>query len=175
MYLCYFNTFIPVIGLIINMGVQIVLFRSISRVRLLQSIILGFVIGLLTTYIFSVYAGLGLNLSLIAIIWSLVLNGITYSSLGYCYFVFINLGETARRIRILRELKDSPRGLTMDEILARYNAQQIVEQRLSRLINSGQTIYKDGKYYIGQPIMLLAARFILALKCILLGRRCENN
>ena len=36
--------------------------------------------------------------------------------LGYCYFHFVNLGETARRVRIVRELwqsEDNRVGLTV--------------------------------------------------------------
>ena len=94
-------------------------------------------------------------------------------SLEYCYFNFINLGETARRIRILRELYDSKKGLSMAEILERYNAKNIVEKRLSRLINHGQIIDKNDKYYIGNPIMLLIARIIVTMKLILLGKKSE--
>lgn len=93
--------------------------------------------------------------------------------MGYCYFHFINLGETARRIRILRELYDRKEGLSMEEIFKRYNAKEIFERRIARLINNGQIIYKDGKYYIGKPIMLLMAKMIVTMKLILLREKSE--
>ena len=100
-------------------------------------------------------------------------NFIIYASLGYCYFHFINLGETARRIRILREIYDSKDGLTMEEILQKYNSKEIVDKRIGRLINNGQVLYKNGRYYIGNPTMLIITKIIVAMKLLLLGRRSE--
>jgi hypothetical protein len=106
-------------------------------------------------------------------IFSAFANAFTYSALGYCYFHFINLGETARRIRILRELYDSKNGLSKDEILSKYNAHQIISKRIERLVNNGQIIFKDGRYYIGHPMMLLIAKIIVMMKCMVLGKKSE--
>jgi len=100
-------------------------------------------------------------------------NIIIYSSLGYCYFHFINLGETARRIRILRELYESNGGLTLDKILKRYNAEAMVELRLQRLISSGQIILKDGRLHVGKPVLSFISKIIILMKLILLGRKSE--
>jgi hypothetical protein len=56
-------------------------------------------------------------------------------ALGYCFFHFINLGETACRIRILIELSESDYGLSRNEILERYDASYVVNVRLQRMIN----------------------------------------
>ena len=89
------------------------------------------------------------------------------------YFHFINLGETARRIRILRELHEPPDGLTLDGLLARYNAQEIIERRISRLIETHQIVLRDGRYFIGKPFVLWMARSLVVLKFILLGKHSE--
>lgn len=94
-------------------------------------------------------------------------------ALSYCYFVFINLGETARRIRILKEVLDAPEGLSLEEILRRYNANEIIERRLQRLLVNGQIIIRDDKYYIGKPLMLWMAKIVVAFKFILLGKKSE--
>ena len=44
----------------------------------------------------------------------------TYGVLSFGYFHFINLGETARRIRIIREIDAAGRPLTREVILDRY-------------------------------------------------------
>ncbi|GAG94934.1 unnamed protein product [marine sediment metagenome] len=67
-------------------------------------------------------------------------------------------------------MKDSPEGLSLEEILRRYNAKEIVERRLLRLARNGQIRLKSNKYYIARPTMLWAARFLAALKYILLKR-----
>jgi hypothetical protein len=68
---------------------------------------------------------------------------------------------------------ESNNGLSGKEILERYNAKEIIEKRLSRLLKSRQIIHKNRKYYIGNPIMLFAASIIIFLKLFILGRRSE--
>jgi predicted transcriptional regulator len=102
-----------------------------------------------------------------------IINIASYSALGYCYFHFVNLGETARRIRLLSELNESKNGLSVDEILQRYNAKEIIENRLSRLLKSGQVIHKDNRYYIGKPVMLFMSKMIVLAKLFILGKSSE--
>lgn len=163
----------PIIGLFINVSFQVVSFRYISNLALLKSVFLGFTVGLLCIFMLEFYALFTLSISSKDFLYILIVNFITYSSLGYCYFHFINLGETARRIRILRELYDSKDGLSTKEILERYNAKDIVEIRIKRLVNNGQIIYKKDRYYVGMPIMLLMAKIIVTMKQIVLGKRSE--
>lgn len=173
MFFDYLQVFIPVICLLINLSMQVSIFRYIPKLGLLKSEYIGFVIGLMTFFLFERYllfSQLGFTKDFFAIFAT---NFVTYFSLGYCYFHFITLGETARRIRILRELYDSPKGLSVDEILERYNAKEIVEKRIKRLLDNGQIIYKNGKYYIGNPTMVLMAKIIITMKLILLGKRSE--
>ena len=100
-------------------------------------------------------------------------NLLIYAALGYCDVHFINLGETARRIRILRELYETPEGLSQEEILKHYNAKHVVDMRLRRLLGNGQIIERQGRYYIGSPVMLFIAKSITALKFVILGKRSE--
>lgn len=161
-------TFLPVISFILNVICQIFCARYIKSLGLLKSIFFGCIFGLIIIFaIVFIYLSDRVNLS--QIIYSIV----NYGALSYCYFHFINLGETARRIRLLRELIDSKDGLSVQEILERYNAKEIIEKRLGRLIKSGQIIFRDGRYYIGKPIMLLIANIIISLKLIILGRKSE--
>lgn len=173
MFYSYLQVLNPVLGLVINVLVQVFCFRFISKSGLLKTIFLGFFIGFSSVLIIEFYIFLLMPVSFKDFLLILLANSITYASLGYCYFHFINLGETARRIRILREIYDSKDGLTMEEILQRYNSKEIVDKRLSRLINNGQVIYKNGRYYIGSPIMLMITKIIVAMKLLLLGRRSE--
>lgn len=136
---------------------------------LLKSLFSGFAVGLFAL-LFVQLLTVFLN---IAFLPNLIVNIIIYSSLGYCYFHFINLGETARRIRILRELYDSNGGLSLEEILKRYNAKKMVELRLQRLLSNGQVILKDGMLYNGKPIMLFISKTIILMKLIILGRKRE--
>lgn len=100
---------------------------------------------------------------------------LAYLALAYAYvFGFYNIGESARRIRLLIELAAAgPRGLTRAEILATYNARTIVEARLRRLVTGGQVAERDGRYYLRRSLALLAAKVLVALKVVLLGAPTE--
>ena len=160
--------FLPVVSFILNVICQIFAVRYIKSLGLLKSIFFGCAFGLVVLLV-AVFIYLNGKANLSQSIYSLV----TYGALSYCYFHFINLGETARRIRLLRELIDSKDGLSVQEILERYNAKEIIEKRLSRLIKSGQIVFRDGRYYIGKPIMFLIANIITSLKLIILGKKSE--
>lgn len=168
----YLGLLSPVIGLALNALIQVSCFRLIPSLGLLRSVYLGFASGLLSVAFFGLYIFLA-SIELSAASGSLVTNLIIYSSLGYCYFHFINLGETARRIRILRELYDLKEGLSLEEILIRYNAKEIIERRLARLINNGQILFKEGRLYINKPTMLFIAKIMSAAKVILLGKKAN--
>ena len=164
----YINAINPVVAFSINVATQILCIRFVMK-GLLKSLFSGFAIGLLSllfVQLISVFLGK-------TFLPNLTVNIIIYSSLWYCYFHFINLGETARRIRILRELYDSDGGLTLDVILKRYNAKKMVELRLQRLLSNGQVILKDGRLYNGKPVLLLMSKTILLMKLIILGKKSE--
>lgn len=163
----------PVIGLVINASVQMLSFRFVAKLGLLKSEYIGFVAGLFSIFLIEFYILSTVLIPVIEITALLITNLITYTALGFCYFSFVNLGETARRIRILRELYDSKAGLSMEELLQRYNAKEIIERRINRLVNNGQIIYKDGRYYIGSPVMLSMAKIIVMMKMLLLNKRSE--
>jgi hypothetical protein len=106
----------------------------------------------------------------LAIAWSLAYLALTY----WYIFGFYNLGESARRIRLLIELEAvGERGLSRTELLSLYNARMIVEARLGRMLASGQVIERNGRFVIGRPLMLYGARALVVLKLALLGARSE--
>ena len=152
---------IIIIALFVNVITQILSARL--GVNLLKSVLLGFTSGF-----FIIFPITGPSAPILAE------HLITYAAFGYCYFHFVNLGETARRIRILSELKDSAAGLSQNEILIRYNSKEIIDRRISRLMNNGQLLLKDDKFYIAGPVMFFAAKFLSHLKFILLGENIKR-
>ena len=173
MEVSYLEVLSPVIGLVINVLFQVLGVRYIANIGLLKSIFLGFAVGLFSVITLEAYGFFTMSKSEQDFIAIIIVNLVTYSALGYCYFHFLNLGETARRIRIVRELYDSEGGLSLDGILARYSALDIVQKRVERLLNNRQIIEKDGRYYIGNPVMLMMAKIIVAMKLIFLGKESE--
>ena len=164
----------PVLGLIVNVIFQILSFRLIASLTLLRSIFLGFGIGFclvgtleIQRYTQAFYPQTGDFLSI------LIVNEITYACLGYCYFSMIGLGETARRIRILKDLYANPKGLRLNEILVLYNAKDMVDMRIDRLINNGQAKLIKGNYFIGKSLMLFLTKLSIFTKILVLGKRSE--
>lgn len=169
----YLNIFFPVIALSVNVSIQIMVFRYFARIGLWNSMFLGFFSGMLGLLIFECYI-FSIELFVLSDFIAFVLvNVITYSLLGYCYFHFLNLGETARRIRILRELNRASIGLSLDDILKRYNASEIIERRVDRLKDSGQIAFKDDRYYIVNPTLLWIAKTLSVFKMFLLGKKSK--
>ena len=162
----------PVIGLLANAIIQVLSFRYIYKVGLLRSIYVGFFAGFCSLIIINIFYSIFFSFLFQNRVFPNITNFIIYAALGYCYFHFVGLGETARRIRMLIEIYSSKEGLSLEEILTRYNAREIVEKRMDRLLSNGQLKCRDGKYFIGKPIVLLIANSVMLLKLLLLGRRC---
>lgn len=167
----YLQILNPNLCLIINILIQVISFRCIKNIGLLKSIFLGFISGFIILFILEIYISFRLSILPRDFLSLFVVNFLIYSLLGFCYSNFITLGETARRIRILRELYDYNEGLSMEEILERYNAKEIIKMRISRLIKNGQVIYKDKKYYLNGYTILLITKIIIFIKMLILGKR----
>ena len=171
----WFNLIIPLISFLINVISQVLLFRTNPGFGLLKSEYVGFVSGLIMLALLHTYSFVEYRQSIEIISPILITNLLTYGALGYCYFHFINLCLTARRIRLVRDLYKSANGLSMAEILEEYNANKMVQIRLKRLLDSGQIVFLDGKYYIGKPFILFTANCMVALKQLFLGKRSEYD
>lgn len=172
MYFPYINAFLPVMGLGVNVALHVASARF-TGLGMLKSVVLGFSLGFL--FLFAIECALSIKTM---VTWwefwgKLLTNSVIYSALGYGYFHFINLGETGRRIRIMREIYEAGGGLTMEELLERYNADTIVGVRFARLLSNNQVVRRNGKYFIGRPTVLLMAKFIAIMKYLLLGKKSE--
>lgn len=162
--------FLPVFCLCFNCAAQVLVFRLHNK--LLNSVIWGFCAGFLALSIFDILAAAGVQGALPPGLTGIFLvQALTYLCLGYCYFHFLNLTETARRIRIMRELRENPQGLALNELLARYNARQILERRISRLIDNGQVRGQGGRLFTGRPVIFWMAKIMVFMKLVLLNKR----
>ncbi len=173
MFFCLLQILIPIVCFTANVLFQVVSYRVMPKIGLLKTEFSGFVFGIFGLIIMETITFLIFPISKISFFSVLISNLIIYLSLSYCYFHFVNLAVTARRIRLLRDLHDSKDGMTMDEILLQYNSRDMVENRIERLVNSGQVIYKNKRYYIGRSAMLWSAKIILIMKQLILGKKSE--
>src|SRR5258708_3302630 len=96
------------------------------------------------------------------------------SCFDYVYFHFNNMGETARRIRLLRDLIAANRPLTFEELAARYDAHEIVERRLARLLAAGQVAYVNERYILADRSIYVMARLVNLAHWIIFGHHRIN-
>lgn len=156
----------PILALIVNAGTQIITCR-IKATGLIGSIICGFVLGVATV--------IGSQLTFAATsssgdaIGEACANLLIFLCGSYTYFHFLNMGETARRIRLLRELEAAPNGLTLAELSQRYHAREMLERRLGRLCSKGIVTETDGYLRVTRKGVLVVTGIINFLTAVVLG------
>ena len=159
---------VPFLGLAINAAVQTAGVRIVPDLALLKWMQVGFLAGLaavgtweamLLSWTVPETGGTSIAIA--------VSDAVLYAVLSYCYFHFVNLGGTARRVRIMREIHLSDGGLTLTQTLARYNAQEIVEKRLDRLLNNGQVDEIDGRIHARKSALLAVVRLMSLLQRVM--------
>lgn len=91
---------------------------------------------------------------------------VVFSALAYAYFHLFNMGETARRIRLLAEIRKVG-SLTAQELSTIYKESEIVELRLQRLVDMKQLTLDNGYYTIKRKILYYVAKIILAWRYLL--------
>ena len=87
----------------------------------------------------------------------IIYTATTYIALCYCYFHIFNMSETARRVRILREIDC---GKSLSELSGVYQSGRMLENRLERLLATGQIKLSDGRYFIRSRTLLYAAKLL---------------
>ncbi len=92
-------------------------------------------------------------------VFGLLYASIVYGCFSYAYLHLFLMGETARRLHILYELKvHGPFG--RDEITARYGAKDMLGARMERLVGMGQ-LRREGNRYVLQKLFLVRASKLL--------------
>lgn len=146
------------IGILINILSQVLIFRIKPGFGLLNSLILGFSIGL--AVILAVLLGIAGHSDI-------YINIAAYVTFSYSYFHFVNMGQTARRIRILREIYEVKDGLSYADLLSKYNAKAVLDARIERLISKKQIMEENNRLYIWNPVMANVAKIILWIRSII--------
>ena len=152
----------------VNVVIQVTLVRYFQT-GLFRSVCYSFVFGLAACSVACVFLWSSVNwwpdtveLSLIAVS--------TYVAMSYCYFHFVNLGETARRIRLLREISCFSSPPTVSQLIERYGPSEIYARRIQRLLQNQQIKIIDGSYVLGKPGMSLISRIMLTLRRLVFAR-----
>lgn len=93
------------------------------------------------------------------IFWSGLYLFLIYSLFSYIYFHFFNMSETARRVRILAEIRRT--GLfEKEELTQKYSSSDMVSNRLKRLIALGELRLSGDRYLIGRGVFIFPAKIV---------------
>lgn len=120
------------------------------------SVLAGYpVIGIIAWWSFLRHLKLGLELGIAC------LYGVTvYGGLAYAYFHLFNMSETARRFRILYELKSRGR-MTRRELDTRYSPTRMLSIRLERLVAMGQLRKEGDRYFLHGKLLYSTAKILV--------------
>lgn len=93
-------------------------------------------------------------------IYALLFAFLVFNGIAYAYFHIFNMSETARRIRMLLQIRQTgPSGLRIQELEREYSPQDMIEARLDRLVKMHQLVLDDdGRYRASGQVLLLAGR-----------------
>lgn len=161
----------PVLGL----GVYCVAHVILSRLRVgrppYAPLVLGFFPGGIVTIVIALLGLHELAPPTVDRVALVLLDGMTYGSLGWCYFHFVNLGIASLRIRVLQEMAEAGGTLRAEALRARYHDGLLAETRIRRLVSGGHVVVRDGRCHRGSPAFLWTARGFELLRRLILGDR----
>jgi hypothetical protein len=163
---------IPLLSVLVNLIVQVFSFRYWKGSNYFLTIMLGFGMGL-TAFVVMEILFLWRDYSADHLLTALLVNAPIYVCLAYCYYSFVQLGQTSIRIRLYAEIASSPHGLDAEDVAREYSDDSLVAVRIHRLVESGDLIDRNGAFFIGRSRLPLIGYILFAAKRFLLGKTSE--
>lgn len=144
----------------------------IHRLISMKSFIVSFVISLFLTAFLAMIVQYFLyrlySISILNFIVYLLTNLIILLCMGYIYINILTIGDVSIRIKLLNYFKKH-NSLTEKEILADYNAREIIDKRIDRLLQNGQLVLKEDRLIIGKKRQIYVAKFYMFWRKIMFG------
>lgn len=159
----------PVVALAANALAQLILFRVRKGAQFFRSIAEGAVCGAMVGAAITMVLIIKRDVAAGSLLIPFVTNGLSYLALSYCYYHFVQLGQTSIRIRIYTEIVASGCGLTVEEIAGRYNDSALMRLRLQRLLESGDLVERNRRYFVGRWRFVYISRILFRAKRLILG------
>jgi len=163
----------PIAALAVNVVCQIYAVRLRQGRNFLRCVAEGFLGGVFALVAYEYFLQQWRGVSGGAVDHSFYFNTLVYLLLAYSFFHFANLGNSSIRIRIYLEIKKSHGGISLREICEAYNESELMVLRLQRLVESGDVVVKNNRYYLGKARLAVVASVILMLKIFIIGHKTE--
>jgi hypothetical protein len=152
----WFLTLSPLFGLAANVIAQIICAHLTRQTNL--SILTGGIGGLIVT---SLCASAASHQPLDGRLPDLATALLTYFALAFGYWAFLTMTSTSLRIRMIRELLNAGTGISRNELMARYSAEEFLRRRLERLRSSSKQLsYADGRWRLKSHTFLVMGRVL---------------
>lgn len=168
-----YSPVLPLVAVAVNCVCQVLMVRARKGIGFLQSVIEGIFWGLLTLMLgqslITYFSGFNAH----DLFVFFLVNIPIYFSLSYCYFGLINLGHTSIRIRLYAEISEAREGVPMVRIQSIYDEASFAKLRLSRRLESGDLIEKNGVLTVGKSRLVHASSFLSCIRLIIFGRKYE--
>jgi len=167
------HLFAPVVALAAMAASHALLCRLRSEAAILNLLVLAGFIGLgalVAVELVAMAFGQSVGSALAAMI---LVDGPIYACLAYGYANFVNLGHASVRIRIYRELLESPRGIEVAELRTKYDEAGMLTTRLQRMLDAEDLAFDGSAYRLRKARLLAISNAIFGLKKAVLGRHSE--
>lgn len=161
-------SFSPIISLMVAVFAQIILSHQSKKIG--QSIVFGVLLGL-----FIQIGLLCLLRKYTPINWQDdCAELLTFFSLCFCFWAFLNLNLTSLRIRLLHEL-NSGLQLTTENLLQKYSPTELIKRRIDRLKLSGQIKQENNNWILNSRKLLIFVYVSSFLRNVLMVNRGGNG
>jgi hypothetical protein len=109
--------------------------------------------------------------------YMLVFAFLVFNGVAYAYFHFFNMSETARRIRMLLQIRHAGAdGLRVQDLERAYSPRDMIEARLDRLVKMRQlALGPDGRYRIAGRLLLRAGKAMSLWRRLVFHRVLDNR
>jgi hypothetical protein len=168
------HAFLPIISIFVSIASQFLFLRTIPRLNFYKSVFLGFGCGffiLLSFEVSFIFTKQVLAFDSLAVIF---VNIVCFILMQACYFLLINTGVSALRVRFLDELSKWEKGLTLEEIIQYYNPKEITQKRIDKLSAARQIYINKNKIIIKKGPILLIAMIFDFMKLMVFGKRFQR-
>ena len=143
-----------IFSFVIFLLVHVITFRRVAPEHLLRSLLMCTIsIMALPVLMMAVFYMLkAADASLQAWVCAAVVSSLIQGLLCFVYVLCVfGPYETSVRMRLVREVaRGGASGISLQDLLGRYNAETIVDVRLQRLVGSGDIIENNGLYRAGR-------------------------
>lgn len=165
--------FLPLGAFAVNVLALMVVLHISVRTEFVRAVVFAFGSGLAALLALELIGNPGLGEETLSA-WVILVGDLTiYASLSYVFFNVVNIGESAIRVRILREIAKAGGTIGEPEFRSAYNEDIILKIRLDRWLKKGRIVRKSGRWVLQSNGLLAIERVFWLMKIILVRRTSE--